>query len=105
MDEDLWTVLDSGNRQALNVRSITKIIDGGGCGRFGQFYRYVRLMQTGKTSRRRNYLILTNHEFTESAQFANGRLALIYFFPIDRWCDRDKSTASAESPRHEIYFE
>jgi hypothetical protein len=62
-DGNSWTVLDRRNTQDLNGRSITKIFECNERFSVGEFYRYIRLTQTGKTASNQDYLLLTNIEF------------------------------------------
>jgi hypothetical protein len=63
MDGKTWTILDSQNTQELRGSCKTNIFrcDNGGSGSY--FYRYIRLMHTGKNSSGHDYLVLSNVEF------------------------------------------
>jgi hypothetical protein len=65
VDGNTWSILDTQNTQDLNRKeSITKIFHCNGVSSsVSNFYRYIRLTQTGKTSSGRDCLILTGIEF------------------------------------------
>jgi hypothetical protein len=63
IDGNKWTIVDDEKTQDLNGKSITKIfhcnVNSSDC----QFYRYIRLTQTGKNSSGYDHLELSNIEF------------------------------------------
>jgi hypothetical protein len=63
MDCNEWTVLDRQKTQDLNGNFITKIFHCNGSSSNSQFYRYIRLTQTGKDSYGHDNLLLSNIEF------------------------------------------
>jgi hypothetical protein len=63
MDGNTWSVLDSQNTRKLDGPSITKIFECHGDSVASDFYRYIRLTQTGKNSSENDYLPLANIEF------------------------------------------
>jgi hypothetical protein len=62
MDEREWKQIDNQNCQDLNGNYLTKTFRCASSDA-GQFYRYIRLTQTGINSSNRNYLLLCNIEF------------------------------------------
>jgi hypothetical protein len=58
-----WTILDEQNTQDLNGNYVTKMFCCGDSSSVSQFYRYIRLTQTGKNSSGHDHLMLANIEF------------------------------------------
>jgi hypothetical protein len=63
MDSNEWITLDRQKTQVLNGKYITKIFHCNDSSSSSQFYRYIRLTQTGKNSSGYDYLLLSNTEF------------------------------------------
>jgi hypothetical protein len=66
-----WERIDARNTQDLNGNYITKTFKGSSPG--NRFYRYIRLIQTGKSSSENNYLMLCNIEFFGRFRSAKSR--------------------------------
>jgi hypothetical protein len=62
MDGDSWTDLDRRKTQDLNNNFVTKIYSCDTSFSEAHFYRYIRLLQTGKDSSGYDYLMLANFE-------------------------------------------
>jgi hypothetical protein len=62
-DCNRWVVLDQRQTNDLNERYTTKIFSCSAAGSGADFYRYIRLQQTGKNSAGYDYLMLANIEF------------------------------------------
>jgi hypothetical protein len=61
LDGQRWTILDTRNTQDLNGTFIVKTYE---CNsRSSEFFRYIRLRQTGKNSNNADYLMLSEIEF------------------------------------------
>jgi hypothetical protein len=63
MDSNEWIILDHQKTQILNGKYITKIFQCNDSSFSSQFYRYIRLSQTGKNSSGFDHLLLSNIEF------------------------------------------
>jgi hypothetical protein len=59
-DGNSWTILDRRNTQDMTARSITKIFECNERVPAREFYRYIRLTQTGKNSSSHHHFLLTN---------------------------------------------
>jgi hypothetical protein len=70
MNGNAWSVLDTQNTQELKAKSVTKIFTCQG-NSVSNFYRYVRLTQTGRNSSGYDYMKLTNIEFFGSMRNAS----------------------------------
>jgi hypothetical protein len=73
MDDRLWTDLDQRHTQALKGSGITKTFHCSESSSVRNFYRYIRLTQTGKNSSRRNHLILAHVELFGSMRNSSER--------------------------------
>jgi hypothetical protein len=62
-DKTTWVGLDKQQTNEINGTSITKTFSCPLARRSSDFYRYIRLQQTGKASTGQDYLILANIEF------------------------------------------
>jgi hypothetical protein len=62
-DGNDWTILDERNTQDLNGNYVTKMFRCNETSSVSQFYRDIRLTQTGKNSSGHDYLLLANIEF------------------------------------------
>jgi hypothetical protein len=58
-----WTIVDERNTQELNGNYVTKMYHCSATSSVSQYYRYIRLTQTGKNSSGSDYLMLANIEF------------------------------------------
>jgi hypothetical protein len=63
MDGQTWTILDIQNTQELRGSSKTSIFRCNDGSSGSHFYRYIRLLQTGKNSSGYDFLVLSNAEF------------------------------------------
>jgi hypothetical protein len=62
-DGNSWTIVDSRKTEELNGKYLTKLFECDTKSSVVQFYRYIRLTQTGKNSSGRDFLQLGNIEF------------------------------------------
>jgi hypothetical protein len=78
MDGNTWVVLDRQETNELNGNYLTKIFSCSAEASCPDFYRYIRLRETGKNSAGSNYLMLANVEFfgsmmkSENTQMASA---------------------------------
>jgi hypothetical protein len=62
-DGNSWTIVDDQHTQSLNGNYVTKLFECGDNSSVSEFYRYLRLTQTGKNSSGYDHLMLSNIEF------------------------------------------